>query len=162
MGFSLLLLLISFTLGISSLPPCTGGNTETSQCSGWYLTLYVDRKSFIYVIIFLALIDFYHATNGESWVKKSNWMDGDPCANKWEGISCKGTTKGYSVVNSMFSIIICRVSFVYLTFHRSFRYNSLVGTLPPSIGDLRNLNTMWAPHLYVVLSNNFCYVLQRF
>lgn len=35
-----------------------------------------------------ALKAFYHSTGGQSWVKNTNWMSGDPCTNQWVGIYC--------------------------------------------------------------------------
>ncbi len=35
-----------------------------------------------------ALVELYEATNGEEWARRDNWLQGDPCLNKWHGITC--------------------------------------------------------------------------
>ena len=39
-----------------------------------------------------ALVDFFHATQGNWWRIKENWLEGDPCIDHWYGITCN--TKG--------------------------------------------------------------------
>ncbi len=34
------------------------------------------------------LVDLYSSTNGPSWSAKGNWMSGDPCSNRWDGVGC--------------------------------------------------------------------------
>ena len=34
-----------------------------------------------------ALKDLYDATEGEDWEVNVNWLDGDPCENKWFGVN---------------------------------------------------------------------------
>ena len=33
----------------------------------------------------------YAATNGAEWTNNENWLVGDPCDNKWFGITCDGS-----------------------------------------------------------------------
>lgn len=76
-----------------------------------------------------ALISFYEATGGNGWVNNTNWdptgeISCDPCADNWFGISCEffgGVQRVTSI--HMFS-------------------NNLVGTLPPEIGDLKELKNI--------------------
>ena len=35
-----------------------------------------------------ALTDLYNSTNGPSWRKQTNWLEGDPCSNQWHGVTC--------------------------------------------------------------------------
>ena len=35
-----------------------------------------------------ALTDLYDATGGNSWTIKTNWLNGDPCAEQWHGVNC--------------------------------------------------------------------------
>ena len=37
-----------------------------------------------------ALLDLYLATDGFEWTRNVNWLDGDPCHNHWEGVTCDG------------------------------------------------------------------------
>jgi len=36
------------------------------------------------------LVNLYNALNGDSWSRNNNWLDGDPCGNKWDGLYCDG------------------------------------------------------------------------
>ena len=74
-----------------------------------------------------ALVDLYLATNGDDWKKNENWLSGDPCDSHWYGIS--------TPLNP------CTTSVRAL----SLEYNSLEGTLPSSLGNLSQLQTI---HLY--------------
>lgn len=60
------------------------------------------------------LEDLYNSTNGAGWTLNDNWMTGDPCANKWRGITCDAT--GTRV------------------FMLSLSSNNLTGTLPGRLG----------------------------
>ena len=35
-----------------------------------------------------ALLNFYYATEGDSWESNTNWLVGDPCTNNWYGLEC--------------------------------------------------------------------------
>ena len=35
-----------------------------------------------------ALVDIYHATNGEGWINSNGWLEGDPCVDSWHGVRC--------------------------------------------------------------------------
>ena len=64
-----------------------------------------------------ALTSLYKSTNGDSWTKNDNWLKGDPCNDKWHGITCKD--------NSIVKVIL--------------HTNNLVGSIPYAIGHLANL-----------------------
>jgi len=67
----------------------------------------------------LALIALYHSTGGPNWIDNSDWLDSNtPCS--WAGITC---TRDH-------------VSHVYLS------NNNLVGTLPPALGSLSQLQVL--------------------
>jgi Leucine-rich repeat (LRR) protein len=67
------------------------------------------------------LVDLYNATNGPNWFNKNNWLTGNsPC--NWQGVSCN--TAG-------------RVTFV------SLGYNNLTGTLPASLGNLSQVQSLY-------------------
>lgn len=66
-----------------------------------------------------ALVALYNATNGHSWAKNDNWLDGDPCQNKWHGVTC------YPDGSHILALALYR--------------NSLNGSVPQSIGNLKRL-----------------------
>lgn len=68
-----------------------------------------------------ALQDFYAATNGPSWTISTGWMSSaDPCT--WFGVTCDASPAVVSLY---------------------FVNNNLGGTLPASIGDLSNLQSLY-------------------
>jgi Leucine-rich repeat (LRR) protein len=71
-----------------------------------------------------ALVALYNVTNGANWTTSSNWdinnPSSDPCDNSWEGIDCGVDT----------------VIGVYLA------DNNLLGTIPPQLEDLTNLQVL--------------------
>ena len=63
-----------------------------------------------------ALVDFFNSTGGEAWNNNTNWNETNaPCS--WFGLLCEAGT-----------VTMLRL-----------RGNNLVGSIPPSIGDLTNL-----------------------
>ena len=36
-------------------------------------------------------MDLYDATDGRRWTVATNWMEGDPCEQKWFGVTCDAT-----------------------------------------------------------------------
>ena len=67
-----------------------------------------------------ALIDFYTSTGGSSWLINTNWLSGDPWINSWYGIMWN--KYGQIISIHMFE-------------------NTLTGTIPDSISDLKYLLT---------------------
>ena len=35
-----------------------------------------------------ALVDLYKTCGGQEWLNNENWLVGDPCTNKWFGVTC--------------------------------------------------------------------------
>jgi gliding motility-associated-like protein len=66
----------------------------------------------------LALVAFYHATNGDSWTRKDNWLTGN--LDTWYGIGTDG----------------CNVKTINLYI------NNLEGSIPDEIGQLKELNVL--------------------
>jgi len=64
-------------------------------CScGW---LACDQPPFDDVLIVVvragqALVDLYNATNGPEWSWNTNWLNGDPCSQRWFGVGCVNDT----------------------------------------------------------------------
>jgi M6 family metalloprotease-like protein len=67
-----------------------------------------------------ALIELYNSTGGGSWTDNTNWLVGDPCADKWFGVEC-----GIATVQNL-----------------DLTNNQLAGSLPASIGNLKSLQTL--------------------
>ncbi len=70
---------------------------------------------------YMALMEFYEATNGPSWFRSDNWGQGCPCENDWFGISCNEDGKVTAII---------------------LPQNILSGTVPDAIGDLAYLETL--------------------
>jgi hypothetical protein len=69
-----------------------------------------------------ALVDLYSSTNGNLWHNNANWLQGDPCENRWFGITCDDTDS-----------VVLRLS---------LPQNNLAGYLPPSLSALTSMTTM--------------------
>lgn len=68
-----------------------------------------------------ALEALYHTTAGPLWRNSAGWLEGDPCQSMWYGIKC-------SKVGRVLEINLFN--------------NSLVGQLPPELGDLTTLQCL--------------------
>eukprot|EP01045_Picozoa_sp_COSAG04_P017482 COSAG04_NODE_1548_length_6381_cov_42.332697_5_plen_122_part_00 len=79
-----------------------------------------------------ALVDLFHALGGPKWrngTGAGRWLSGDPCQQKWFGVACNNAST--------------HVTEIYPSSVGSG--NSLVGTLPPSIGDFPQLQHLVSP-----------------
>ena len=66
-----------------------------------------------------ALVTFYKSTNGDNWTDNDNWKTGDPCRDVWIGVDCSDDN------NSIIGL--------------DLNTNQLIGSIPPEIEDLINL-----------------------
>ncbi len=74
----------------------------------------------------LALVAFYHSTNGDDWTNNSNWLTGD--LDTWFGVTVESG----------------RVTELMLNENGvSNNGNNLTGEIPSEIGDLTALRTLW-------------------
>jgi len=105
-----------------------------------------------------ALVDLYTATNGAKWLSNANWLNGDPCSQKWYGVRCSGGTIYAVYVYSFYtrdnhsppplpqyatyqSITIDTHALDRL--HRELFNNRLIGSIPSSIGSLVNIEVLY-------------------
>lgn len=72
-----------------------------------------------------ALVALYNSTDGDNWKDNTNWLVGDPCIDLWFGVKCDGS---FSVVGITLST------------------NNLIGTIPPELGRLSNLQSLDLTH----------------
>jgi len=70
-----------------------------------------------------ALQDLYNQCSGTSWTSQTNWMTGDPCSSKWEGVTCDTATASTVTVLNLDGF-------------------GLVGSIPASLGNLVNLTEL--------------------
>lgn len=59
-----------------------------------------------------ALEDFYDSLGGAQWKNNSNWLEGDPCANFWNGLACVNYN-----VTGMFVVFSLSLSFFFFFPH---------------------------------------------
>jgi Leucine-rich repeat (LRR) protein len=83
-----------------------------------YSCLYADS---------LALVAFYHATDGPHWTENTNWLVEEQPVSTWHGITLSEDG--------------CNVTRIELLF------NNLTGTIPPEIGNLNSLS-------HLIIDNN--------
>jgi hypothetical protein len=70
-----------------------------------------------------ALQDLYTSSNGEQWQNNENWLLGDPCMNRWHGVTC--SAGGLSVSQL------------------SLAYNNLQGSLPASLSNFSQIAVLY-------------------
>jgi len=76
-----------------------------------------------------ALKALYDYTSGDSWTRRTNWLDPDPC--DWEGVHCLTTTKTGEFDRA--SRYVDRLSLVG---------NHLIGLIPSELSDLTYLSSL--------------------
>lgn len=64
----------------------------------------------------LVLEALYTSAHGDGWTRNDNWLNGDPCANNWYGITCDAANERVLEINLFM--------------------NNLNGTLPPTLNQL--------------------------
>ena len=57
----------------------------------------------------IALVDFYYATNGPTWLAKDNWLTGAPCGS-WKGVSCTSNFTNQLYYYSFLSFLLVILS----------------------------------------------------
>lgn len=119
-------------------------------------------------------MELYRSTHGPGWKSRTNWGTGDPCANKWFGVSCTNDRRG--VVSSLYvrrrsnhvrvahTHIETSISLPTSThqeldrmFHRVLNNNQLRGTIPSSIGSLVNLQSLYVRPSISIIHCIECY-----
>ncbi|MBE9548768.1 MAG: VCBS repeat-containing protein [Proteobacteria bacterium] len=99
-----------------------------------------------------ALVTLYNVTSGSGWTNHTNWLNGDPCADDWYGVSCTpGENPNVTWIllpsnNLVGRIPTALVNLPMLKF-LSLSSNQLSSSIPPVLGNLANLNSLY-------LSNN--------
>ena len=88
-----------------------------------------------------ALIEFYHATNGDTWIDNTNWLSDAPL-DQWTGVEVNNMGRVSALrlpgnnLNGTVSATLGRLTELReLWLHN----NSLHGTIPPELGNLTNL-----------------------
>jgi hypothetical protein len=76
-----------------------------------------------------ALIALYNATNGDSWINRTNWKGVNPEPDGFSQIGTEGTWYGITVVSDHVTQII-------------LLYNNLVGSIPSELGNLSGLTNL--------------------
>jgi hypothetical protein len=142
------------------LPPPAATNTLTK-------TLFVHSLSLSLSLGLpgSALVDLYSATNGPAWSKNSNWLNGDPCVNRWFGVSSNSNniavTSLYGPAHVSLSgvlnishththMIMIDQTYMRVTTIRHVPYtcrdlhnNRLSGTIPTSLSQMQSLRNLY-------------------
>jgi len=93
-----------------------------------------------------ALVALYNATSGTNWRSNSNWLNGDPCANDWKGVSCNSDdtsiTKVILHTNNLNGEIPSQLSDLADLRYLSLGNNQVTGEIPASLGNLTQLTDL--------------------
>jgi len=101
-----------------------------------------------------ALTDLYGSlTVNSSWVNSSNWNSGDPCTNKWYGVTC--SSDGTTVVklnlykNRLSGTIPASINNLQNITYLDFGSGLIDGTIPASLWELTKLQTLYLNDNYL-------------
>jgi len=92
-----------------------------------------------------ALIKLYDVTNGDSWIEKEHWKNGDPCENEWKGVFCNKDDTHIVVLslwnNNLKGDIPNEISDLEQLIYINFSENP-INSIPEEIGNLSNLEKL--------------------
>jgi len=90
-----------------------------------------------------ALTDMFNLCGGSSWINSTNWMNGDPCNNKWFGVVCASSHVVELVLPG--NNLVCK-SGLLSTIVNLFQLqklelsnNSINGQIPDNLNQIRTL-----------------------
>eukprot|EP01120_Amphizonella_sp_Union-15-10_P009672 TRINITY_DN371_c0_g1_i1.p1 TRINITY_DN371_c0_g1~~TRINITY_DN371_c0_g1_i1.p1 ORF type:complete len:225 (+),score=22.20 TRINITY_DN371_c0_g1_i1:81-755(+) len=93
-----------------------------------------------------ALIDLYKDTSGSNWETKDNWTQGDPCENRWFGVTCndlKTEIVGLNLTNNqLFGVFPSSIGVLQYLTTLDLSRNSLSGKISREISGLRSLKIL--------------------
>ncbi len=94
----------------------------------------------------MALVDLYHATNGENWNDNTNWLQTN--VNRWSNIEVHNgrVTHIYFRNNNMQGTIPVSIGDMTKLVQINFEMNNISGSLPPEIGNLTELRYLYIWH----------------
>jgi hypothetical protein len=108
-----------------------------------------------------ALVELFGATDGMHWKNATNWLNGDPCENKWFGIFCNANdthvlevfpnprysgNRMQGTIPASFWKDLPRLEHIYLSNDRPPGWSNLTGHIPSSIGNLTRLKCLYLSH----------------
>ena len=90
------------------------------------------------------LVAFYHATGGDNWRRKDNWLSDEPL-DKWYGVQTNDQGRvvtlrlSYNRLSGSISPQLANLSNLE---HLSLSYNQLSGSIPPQLANLKYLEAL--------------------
>eukprot|EP01096_Ripella_sp_DP13-Kostka_P003870 TRINITY_DN1585_c0_g1_i4.p2 TRINITY_DN1585_c0_g1~~TRINITY_DN1585_c0_g1_i4.p2 ORF type:complete len:199 (-),score=105.52 TRINITY_DN1585_c0_g1_i4:48-644(-) len=97
-------------------------------------------------IFVTALTDLYNSAGGPGWTKSTNWTIGDPCINKWYGVTCDQTQKILGLTlpnNNLVGSLPDTVTGIYSIKNFDLSSNKLSGTVPYALSSLRSVENLY-------------------
>ena len=92
-----------------------------------------------------ALKALYNATNGKGWDNSDRWLQGDPCSNHWNGITCSPegrVTKIDLHNNGLTGHIPPQLAKASQLLELTLLSNKLTGEIPPEIYAMKSLQVL--------------------
>ena len=92
-----------------------------------------------------ALKALYSSTNGKNWSRNDHWLQGDPCGNKWYGITCspKGRVTHISMINNgLVGHLSPQISKASELVELTLSINKLKGEIPSEIYAMKSLQEL--------------------
>ena len=92
-----------------------------------------------------ALTALYNATNGKGWTHSTNWLQGDPCGNKWHGITCNPEGRVIYILlytNNLNGRIPPEIAKASQLVQLDISVNHLIGEIPVEIYGMKYLEQL--------------------
>ena len=92
-----------------------------------------------------ALEALYSSTNGKNWRSNDHWLEGDPCGDKWYGITCspKGRVTHISMINNeLVGYLPPQISKASELVELTLPSNKLKGEIPPEVYAMNSLQEL--------------------
>ena len=91
-----------------------------------------------------ALVALYNATEGGSWITRTNWLSGRPL-DEWHGVTTDSDARVTALnlsSNSLYGALPAALGRLSNLNHLNLADNQLTGEIPPELGGLANLTEL--------------------
>ena len=93
-----------------------------------------------------ALVDFYTATNGDSWLHNEGWFASEDICSSWYGVTCDDNANNvvwlWYIHNNLVWMIPTTIDNLTQLNSLALMYNTLYGDIPSSLANLTEIQTL--------------------